>query len=99
MKILAISRYLKDVDWEKMNETLKHEAYEAYKLYLNEKVREIYFTENDDAVLILECKNIIEARLLLNKLPLVREKIISFKFHELRPYNGYSRIIVNPNHA
>ena len=99
MKILAISRYIKDVNWENMTETLKHEAHEAYKLYLSEKVREIYFTENDDAVLIMECKSIIEARQLVSKLPLVREKIIAFKFHELKPYTGFSRIIVNPNLA
>lgn len=99
MKILAISRYIKEVDWDQLTLTLKQEAHEAYKLYLSEKVREIYFTQNDDAVLIMECKNIREAEQLVARLPLVKEKILEFRFHELRPYTGYSRIIVNPNLA
>jgi hypothetical protein len=56
-------------------------------------LREIYFTENKNAVLILECKDKITAKQLLGKLPLVKKKMIDFEITELRPYTGFSRLM------
>lgn len=93
MKILAISRYLRDVDWTLLSETLKQEALQAYKAYLDGIIREIYFTENHDAVIIMECQTLSEAGDFLAKLPLVEEKIIEFQISELKPYTGFSRLM------
>ncbi len=94
MKILAISKETKRVDWEKEEATLKKEAAVVYRNYLSGKLREVYFTEKSDAVLILECKDLREAKRVVNRLPLVKRKIIAFEFMELNPYTGISRIII-----
>ncbi len=99
MKILAISKSMKEVNWEHLTETLEKEALEAYKMYLGEIIREIYFTDDGEAVLILECTNKREARIILQKLPLVKGKIIDFNLFKLMPYNGFSRLMDNNKYA
>ena len=93
MKILAIEKELKTVDWKKESQILIEEAKSAYKMMLSGSLREIYFTENKQAVLILECEDSIAAKELLNELPLVREGMIDFELMELRPYTGFSRLM------
>lgn len=93
MKILAIEKELKNVNWEKETETLIEEAKSVYKMILSENLREIYFTEHKNAVLVLECADKNEAKQLLDNLPLVKNRIIGFEIMELRPYTGLSRLM------
>jgi hypothetical protein len=93
MKILAIEKELEAVDWEKENQTLIEEAKIAYQLLLSGDLREIYFTENKNAVLILECKDKIAAKNLLDNLPLVQKGFIDFELMELNPYTGFTRLM------
>jgi hypothetical protein len=44
MKILAIEKELKTVNWEKESQTLIDEAKTAYNMLLSGSLREIYFT-------------------------------------------------------
>ena len=67
MKILAIEKELKDVDWESESRTLIEEAKSAYHMMLSGYLREIYFTEDKNAVLILECEDKLAAKRLLNE--------------------------------
>ncbi len=93
MKILAIEKELKSVNWENETQTLMAEAKAAYEMLLSGNLREIYFTENKHAVLVLECENKMVAKQILDELPLVRKGIIDFEIMELRPYTGFSRIL------
>ncbi len=93
MKLLAIEKELQPVDWKNETTTLIEEAKSVYKLILSDVLREIYFTENKNAVLILECISKDKAEHILQKLPLVQKKIISFDLMELNPYTGLSRLI------
>lgn len=93
MKILAIEKELKDIDWENKSRTLIEEAKSAYKMFLSGHLREIYFTENKNAVLVLECEDKLVAKQLLGELPLVRKGIIDFTIMELQPYTGFSRLM------
>ncbi len=93
MKILAIEKELKEVDWKSESKTLIEEAKSAYNMMLSGYLREIYFTENKNAVLILECEDKLTAKRLLDELPLVRRGIIDFKIMELHPYTGFSRLM------
>jgi hypothetical protein len=98
MKILAIETETPGADWEAAREILKQEAYRAYELYKSGALRELYFDENDCAVLVLECENRQQAIALLQTLPLVNEGYISFEVRELKPYTGYERIMTeNPS--
>ena len=47
MKILAIEKEMKDVDWNNLGDLLKDEAQHVFHLYLSNSLREIYFTEKD----------------------------------------------------
>lgn len=93
MKILAIEKQLKAVDWKNESLILIQEAKSAYKLMLEGVLREIYFSENKNAILILECEGKIIAKQLLDKLPLVKKGIIDFEIIELQPYTGFTRLM------
>lgn len=93
MKILAIEKELKHIDWNNESQTLIEEAKSAYKLLLSGDLREIYFSEKKNAVLILECEDKTAAKQLLDKLPLVVKGIIDFEIMELQPYTGFTRLM------
>ena len=95
MKILAIEKELPGVDWELVGkDLLEGEALEIYRLYLTGQLREHYFNDDKCAVLVLECRDQTHAQELLQGLPLVKSKLITFEIMELHPYSGYDRIFV-----
>ena len=93
MKILAIENEIEGVEWKGLENLLKEEAQHVYKLYLSNSLREIYFTENKNAILMLETEDKKTAIKLLDTLPLVKSGKIKFEVMELRPYTGYERIM------
>jgi hypothetical protein len=92
MKILAIEKEIKGARWEGTGKLLEEEARHIFHLYLSDILREIYFTEYKNAVLILETKDKAAAEKLLHELPLVKSNKMEFEVLELRPYAGYQRI-------
>ena len=96
MKILAIEKEIPGIDWDTVDKALlAQEAAEVYKMYLAEWLREHYFTEEQCAVLVLECENKYHAQELLNELPLVKNNLIAFELMELHAYTGYDRILIS----
>lgn len=93
MKILAIEKEIEGVEWDNSEDLLKEEAQHVYNLYLSGSLREIYFTENKNAVLVIEAKDKKTATKLLDSLPLVKPGKIKFEIMELRPYTGYERLM------
>ena len=93
MKILATEKEIEGVKWDNMEDMLEQEAQHIFRLYLSNSLREIYFTENKNAVLILETDDRETAKELLDSLPLVKNRKIRFDIMELRPYTGYERIM------
>ena len=93
MKILAIENEIEGVEWDNSEDLLKDEAQHVYNLYLSDSLREIYFTENKNAVLMMETEDKKTAIKLLDTLPLVKSGKIKFEVMELRPYTGYERIM------
>lgn len=92
MKVLALERDL--------NLNLSHpdlmadESRRIYELYKEEKIREIYFAQpGHTAVIIFEVNDIAEARNLIASFPLVMHQVIDFDLMELKPYNGFDRLI------
>lgn len=97
MKILAISKEPNPVNWELHEELLRIEALTLHQLYIDNLVREFYFTSGGDAVLILESESEAEAMKMLQRLPLVDHGLIAFEVTKLLPYAGFSRLM--PGHA
>ncbi|MES2478494.1 MAG: superoxide dismutase [Bacteroidota bacterium] len=95
MKILAIEKEVEGVKWDSLDDLLAQEAQHIFRLYLSDNLREIYFTEEKNAVLILETNDKTTAIKLLDTLPLVQKRKIQFDIIELRPYTGYERILLN----
>jgi hypothetical protein len=93
MKFLAMETEVPGADWSGAKALLKEEARHVYEMYLSGAVRELYFTETHEAVIILECADKPEAERLLNDFPLVKAGLIRFALTELTPYDGYSRLM------
>ena len=94
MKILAIENELDKNIEGNISELYEEEALHVYNLYKDDVIREIYFNQDKCAVIILECKNIEEAKSIIDGFPLVQAGLIEFAFHALTPYTGYDRLIV-----
>jgi hypothetical protein len=93
MKLLAIEKEISKVNWDEENEVLINESYRVYEMFQEGIIREIYFNQNDNAIIVLECDSIGSAQQVLSTLPLVNAGLIGFDVMELRPYTGFSRII------
>jgi len=94
MKILAIEHDPPDVSGDQFTEALlQAEARRAWELHQAGLIRELYFrADRHEAVLMLECADVDEARSVLDTLPLVREKLIGFELIPLRAYPGFVRL-------
>jgi muconolactone delta-isomerase len=95
MKILALEKELPGATAEKFQPLLKDEAHRVWELQQSGALREIYFSADQHAaVLVLECADIEEARHLLATLPLVQAGLITFDLIPLIPYDGFARLFV-----
>ncbi len=93
MKILALERELPGVSIEQFKRHAKSEAARAWELYQAGVLRELYFrADQRTAVLILECKDLEDARQILSTLPFVEAGLIEFEIIPLAPYDGFERL-------
>jgi hypothetical protein len=97
MKILAIEYDPPGIsDDQFTTELLQVETRRAWELHQAGVIRELYFrADRAEAVLVLECANVDEARLVLDTLPLVREKLIGFELIPLIAYPGFARLFAD----
>jgi len=82
-----------DINWDKHSEILRTEAEHVLSLFNRGVLRNIWFTEKNDAVLLFECDCIEDVGFVMNKLPLVSESLIKYEVMCLFPYTGFGRII------
>ncbi|MDD5363293.1 MAG: superoxide dismutase [Ignavibacteria bacterium] len=92
MKIIATEKVILGIAPDDLKPYLLEESKKVWELHKSGYIREIYFTENRDAVLILECADKEEAMAILKELPLVKNNLIEFLVNELHPYEGYERL-------
>ena len=93
MKILALEKEVPGVTAGAFKPYLEEEASRVWELYQSGVFRELYFRQDEsNAVLILECEGVEEARDLLDTLPLVREGLIAFDIIPLIPYPVFARL-------
>ena len=94
MKIIAIEHDPPNVTEDQFTQPLLiEEAQRAWELYQSGIIREMYFrADRYEAVLVLECADVEEARAALNSMPLVREKLIGFELIPLVAYPGFARL-------
>ena len=93
MKILAMEIESEGVTPAQFTPHSKAEAMRVWELYQSGTIRELYFRgDRSEAVLVLECADIDEAREILNSLPLVSARLIRFELIPLVPYPGFARL-------
>jgi len=92
MKILAIEKELPNVKDSEYLPFLEAEARKAWELQQEGLIRELYFTEEHCAVLILEARDKAHARQIVDQLPLVQQKLIDFDLMALTAYSGFARL-------
>jgi hypothetical protein len=92
MRILVIERDIPGVESRRMRPLLKAEASAVWALTKQDVLRDIWFTPDHRAVLMLECADEASAREVLRSLPLYREGLIDFEITELFPYDGLERL-------
>ena len=92
MKILAIERELPNIKNSDYQPFLEAEARKAWELHQEGLIRELYFTDEHCAVLVLEAGDKTHAREIVDQLPLVQLKLIDFDFQVLTAYPGFERL-------
>jgi muconolactone delta-isomerase len=92
MKVLAIEREMPGVKDSVYTPYLEAEARKAWELQQQGLIREIYFTDEHCAVLVLEANDKAHAREILGQLPLVQQKLIDFELMALTAYPGFARL-------
>lgn len=93
MKFLALEQELIDATPSAFQPYLKAEAARAWELYQSGVLREMYFrADQHTAVLMLECADLAAARAVLDSLPLVKARLITFDIIPLAPYPGFARL-------
>ncbi len=92
MRYLAMTRDIGLVDWASKDSLLRSEAERVRDLAALGVVRDIWFTERKDAVLLLECDDGGRAREAMESLPLVKAGLIAYELTALHPYTGFARL-------
>jgi len=95
MKFLAIEHECENTGTHPGLNLYTEEAKQVYQLYLSGKLRDIYFNEHKNAVLVIECDSVKEAEGIIDSLPLVKNGYIRFELMQLLPYSGYERLFCN----
>lgn len=93
MQYLALTADRGEIDWGAKGGLLKEEAFRVLELHRTGVLRNIWFTERRDAVLILEAPSRESAIESLESLPLVRAGLIGYVLRDLLPYDGLDRIV------
>ena len=78
MKILAIEKEMPGILGSDYKPWLEPEARKAWELHQEGLIRELYFTDDHCAVLILEARDKAHAREIVNQLPARSAKINRF---------------------
>jgi hypothetical protein len=93
MKILALEKEVPGVARGSFKPHMEAEAAKAWELYQLDVFREIYFRKDrSGVVIILECRDMEDAKRAVATLPFVKEGLIYFEIMPLIPYPGFSRL-------
>ena len=96
MRILALEVERPGASADAFRPLLREEARKVWEFYQEDFIREAYFrADQTSAVLVLECRDVDEARKKISELPLVSADLIDFELIPLVPYPGFSRLFAS----
>ncbi len=74
------------ITMDQVTKTLPEEVRATVRLYLDGKIRQWYSrSDANGVVFILDCKDVAEARALMEQLPLAKEKLVDYTYMPLSP--------------
>ena len=95
MKFIALEIETPNATTADFEPHLRDEARHVWDLQQQGIVREAYFrSDQNTAVLVLECESLAQAQTLTAAFPLVQQGLIYFDIIPLIPYSGLSRLFV-----
>lgn len=97
MQYLVMTSDIGDIDWDRHSDALKMESKHILSLYLKGILRNIWFTDKKDAILLFECDSKDTVNIEMNKLPLVSKALIKYEIISFNPYTGLERLIHGAN--
>jgi len=97
MQYLILTQDNGTIKWNNHTVLLNAEAAHVWELYKESKIRSIWFTEQKDAILIVEANTREEAKITIENLPLVKANLTTYTIHTLLPYTGLERILNGAN--
>lgn len=83
MQYLVLTSDIVNIDWDRHSDALKMESKHILSLYLKGILRNIWYTEKKDAILLFECDSIEHVNREMKKLPLVSKGLLSMKLSAL----------------
>jgi hypothetical protein len=87
MKILVLDRPRPETTMERIAPVLREETLYAWRLYASDVVRELHLRiDRPGVALILECKDVEEARQVMGSFPLARAGLVDFEVIPLGPF-------------
>ena len=92
MQFLVQTHDAPGVDWNGQDDLLRREARHAYELWQAGSLRQLWFTDEQDAVLLLECPDKPAAVAAVESLPLVKNGLLRYTLTQLVPYPGFGRL-------
>lgn len=96
-QVLAMLKVNTPVDREKLRKVMPQEVRDTVKLHLEGKILHWYGrTDGMGVVFVLDCKSVEEARAVLEKLPLIQEKMASFEYVALSPLMPLRMLLAAP---
>jgi len=93
MKILLIEKEISGIKPGNFRTHLEDEARHVWSLYKSDVIREIYFTNEHNAVIIMEADSKEKVSEIVKKFPLVKNGLITFDIYELNNYDGFERLM------
>jgi hypothetical protein len=93
LKILALEHELPEATVDGFQEYAVAEARQVWALVQAGVIRETYFrVDRSEAVLVLECPSVEDAREALSALPFIQNQLITFELIPLKAYSGFERL-------
>jgi hypothetical protein len=84
--VLVMLTIKPDIERERVMKVMPDEIRATVRLYLDGKIRQWYSrADGKGVVLILDCKDVDEARSVMEALPLAKEQLVNLEFTALTP--------------
>jgi hypothetical protein len=95
MQVLVIARVKSGTAMETVLPFISPEAVQAWEFYSQEQIRQMfYIADMSGAVMFWEGESVESVTQQVQKLPMVKEGILSCEVLPLKPYTGYESLFI-----